>query len=128
MEHAMKTGSSLLICVMLVGTGLLFSSCTTDITDTISSTTPGVWWNENGTVKAEYKAIAFTTLNFENVKQDLARGEGEYLASLAILLGVSRDEQARFFVAAQRQAGDLMRSQQTTPEQVLAALKTWRDV
>jgi uncharacterized Zn finger protein len=124
----MRINPRFMFGLSLLASTLLFASCTTDITDTISSTTPGVWWNENGTVKEEYKAIAFTTLNFENVKQDLARGEGEYLASLAVLLGVSKDEQGRFFMAAQRQAADLMRSEQTTPEQVLVALKAWRDV
>jgi hypothetical protein len=115
--------SSLLMGLLLIGAGFLSTSCTTDVTDTISSTTPGLWWGENGTIKEEYKAIAFTTLNFDNVKRDLVRGEGEYLASLAMVIGVTAADQSRFFVVAQEQASDLVRSGHTTPEQVLAALQ-----
>jgi hypothetical protein len=120
----MRTAASSL-GLTLIAVCFLSVSCTTDVTDTISSTTPGVWWGENGTIKEEYKAVAFTTLNFENVKRDLARGEGEYLASLGSLLGVRTAEQQQFFSFAQHRAAVLVASKTTTPEEMVAALKDW---
>jgi hypothetical protein len=122
----MRTASRLLTGLLLIGVAVLSASCTTDVTDTISSTTPGLWWGQDGTIRDQYKAIAFTTLNFENVKRDLSRGEGEYLASLAMLIGVTATEQPRFFVAAQQRASELVGSERTTPEQVLVALRAAR--
>jgi hypothetical protein len=120
----MKRAISMAMLLSFVAVALLFSSCTTpDITDTLSSTTPGVWWGQDGTIKEQYKALAFTTMNFESVKQDLARGEGEHLASLATLMGVSASEQPRFFAFAQRQASTLVASEKTRPEEVLTALQ-----
>jgi hypothetical protein len=91
----------------------------------LSSTTPGVWYSENGVVKDEYKAVAFTTLNFDQVKRDMARGEGEHLASLGSLLGVQGSERYEFFSFAQDQAAGLLTSKTTTPEDMVAALRAW---
>ncbi|MCA1837532.1 MAG: DUF3015 domain-containing protein [Actinobacteria bacterium] len=119
----MKRAISVAMSLSLFAVALLFSSCTTpDITDTLSTTTPGVWWGKDGTIKEEYKAIAFTTMNFDYVKQDLARGQGEHLASLATLMGVSESDQPRFFTVAQGRASELARSQDATPAAVLMAL------
>ena len=95
----MKIPTRISLSLLAVAVFLLASSaCTTDnTTDTISSTTPGLWYTGDGQVKSEYKTIAFTTLNFENLKQDMAQGRGEYLASLGTLLGVPGDHQAEFF-------------------------------
>jgi hypothetical protein len=119
------TASGLLMGLTLIGLAFLSVSCTTDITDTISSTIPGIWWGENGTIKEEYKAVAFATLNFENVKRDLARGEGEYLASLGSLLGVRTSEQQQFFSFAQHRAAVLVGTKSTTPEEMVTALRDW---
>jgi hypothetical protein len=125
-ENAMRIAVFSLLTVFLVAGALLSISCTANTTtDLLSSTTPGVWYDNNGMVKEEYKAVAFTTLNFENVKRDIARGEGEYLASLGTLLGVQISEQARFFDFAQHHATILISSETTTPEQMVAALKDW---
>ena len=89
---------------------LTFSACTVTETvkdiikttsDFLSSTTPGVWFTEDGLLKADQKVNAFVALNFENLKQDMARGRGEYLASLSQLMGVRQDRQEAFFSFAQ---------------------------
>jgi hypothetical protein len=66
-----------------------------------SSTSPRSWFAADGTLKAEYKVMAFTVLNYDNVKENVARGQGEYLASLASLVNVPEDKQADFFDFAQ---------------------------
>ena len=85
-------------CTALVGSVviILFSACTfkattketTDTTSNITGTTSGrVWWNEDGLVKPEHTIAAFTAYNAQNLEEDLARGQGEYLASLETLIG-----------------------------------------
>ena len=76
-------------------------SVTETIKDFLSSTTPGDWFTGDGLLKGDQKVNAFVALNFENLKQDMARGHGEYLTSLSTLLGVPQDRQASFFAHAQ---------------------------
>ncbi len=102
---------------------LALSSCTTDnTTDTLSTTTPGLWFTGEGLVKDDQKVNAFAALNFENLKHDMAQGRGEYLASLGTLLGVPRDHQAEFFALTQKKYPILVQSDRTTPGEMLAAL------
>ena len=81
------------------------SQAVTDLTEPTknftSSTSPKSWFAGDGTLKAEYKVMAFTVLNYDNLKDNIARGQGEYLASLASLVNVPQEEQAMFFSFAQ---------------------------
>ena len=79
------------------------SACTVTETvkDFLSSTTPGDWFTGDGLLKGDQKVNAFVAFNFENLKQDMARGHGEYLTSLSALLGVPQDRQGAFFAYAQ---------------------------
>jgi len=95
---------------------------TTDPTTDILSSSFKTWFTEEGYVREEYKVIAFTSINFANLKQDLARGEGEYLASLGALLGVPPDRQPAFGSLAQDRYALLARSGRTTPAELLASL------
>ena len=89
---------------------LLASGCTlkatfketTDTTSNITGTTSGyAWWNEDGLLLPEHKAVAFATYNEANLEQDLARGQGEYVTSLGALLGVPNGQQSAFQAKAQ---------------------------
>ena len=89
---------------------LLASGCTlkgtvkqiTDTTSNVTGTTSGhAWWNEDGLLLPEHKAIAFAQYNEANLEQDLARGQGEYVTSLAALLGVPSDQRSVFQAKAQ---------------------------
>jgi hypothetical protein len=77
---------------------LLSSACTfkattketTDTTSNITGTTSGrVWWNEDGLLNPAHKVAAFTAYNAQNLEEDVARGEGEYLDSLRALMGTA---------------------------------------
>ena len=83
------------------GTSQAVSDLTEPTKDFTSSTSPKSWFAGDGTVKAEYKVMAFTVLNYDNVKEDMARGQGEYLGSLASLVNVPQEEQSAFFAFAQ---------------------------
>ncbi|MDH4185602.1 MAG: DUF3015 domain-containing protein [Nitrospira sp.] len=89
---------------------LAMSGCTikgtvkqiTDTTSNVTGTTSGhAWWNEDGILLPGQKAIAFAAYNEANMEQDLARGQGEYVTSMATLLGVPADQQPAFQAKAQ---------------------------
>jgi hypothetical protein len=74
----------------------------TDTTSNVTGTTSGAaWWNEDGQITPGFKAAAFATLNHRNLQQDIAAGQGEYLTSMSVLLGVPEDRRPAFFSAAQ---------------------------
>lgn len=91
--------------LMLLASGCTLKATfkqTTDTTSNITGTTSGhAWWSEDGLLLPEHKAIAFAKYNEANLEQDLARGQGEYVTSLATLLGVPRDQQQIFHAKAQ---------------------------
>lgn len=112
--------SSLFCAVALT---LTFSACTVTETvkDILSSTTPGDWFTADGLLKPDQKVNAFVAINFENLKQDMAKGHGEYLTSLSSLLGVPQDRQASFFAHAQSRY-PFVREHQSSPQEVIALL------
>ena len=59
-------------------------------TEFTSSTTPGSL-ADGRLLRAKQKATVFAMHTHENLRADIARGQGEYLASLAALTGVSID-------------------------------------
>jgi len=96
------------VTIFAIGAGVMISSlpaCTTfePTTDTVSSTSGRAWWNEDGLIRPEHKAIAFATYNRANLEQDIAKGRGEYLSSLGTLIGVTEDSQPSFQAHAQRE-------------------------
>lgn len=98
---------------------------TTDpTTDILSSTSGKTWFTEDGLVKDEFKVDAFTAWNFENVKQDMAQGQGEYLTSLGSLLGVPQDRRAAFFQLTREKYPQLVPTDRTTPAELVAALQS----
>jgi hypothetical protein len=103
---------------------LALSSCsvTETINKVLSSTTPGDWYTEDGLPKAEYKVKMFVAINLENLKADLARGQGEYLTSLSMLLNVPPQHKAQFFALAQRQYPALAQQDKTVTGEMLIAL------
>ncbi|HTL60835.1 MAG TPA: DUF3015 family protein [Nitrospira sp.] len=108
-------------CALFALTGLavtVLSGCTItgtieeilDTTTNVTVSTSGrTWWNEDGLLKSEHKAIAFAAYNQANLEQDIANGGGEYLASLGSLLGVSEGGRPGFALGAQSQFQSLIR-------------------
>jgi hypothetical protein len=85
--------------------GLVFSVSACSITETInnilSSTSGRSWFTEDGQVKTDHRVQAFMAFNFENIKQDMAKGQGEYLDSLSTLMAIPPDRRASFYAHAQ---------------------------
>jgi hypothetical protein len=127
MRHTLRT--LLLTCSTAL---ILFSSgCTlkatiketTDTTSNVTGTTSGrTWFTEDGILHPEHKLTAFAALNQTNLEQDLARGQGEYVTSLATLLGVPIDQQSAFHAKAQGAFERLSTSDHESQLQQLQAL------
>jgi hypothetical protein len=114
--------------VVLASAGLVLSACnTTKATiDTFakftSSTSPGEWIDADGVVQKDKKARLFAAVAFENVEQDIARGNGEYLTSLGALLDISAGEEKEFKSRAQSNYPLLFAPERRTAESMLATL------
>jgi hypothetical protein len=107
--------------------GLVLSLSACSITETInnilSSTSGRSWFTEDGLVKEDQRVNAFMAFNFENVKQDMANGQGEYLASLSTLMGIPQDRRAAFYAHAQSRYPFVL-EHQSNPQETLALLVT----
>jgi len=97
---------------------------TTDTTSNVTGTTSGhAWWNEDGLLNPEHKAIAFVTMNQTNLEQDMAKGEGEYLSSLSALLGVPAREHPAYGAAVQTRYEQAQEAALDTPGAWLSLLQ-----
>lgn len=86
----------------------------------ISSGTSGC--TNDGQVWAEHKVTTFASLNFENLAQEMAQGEGEHLSSLATLMGVPAEHHAEFFAMAQDRYTSLIQGGESSPVALVKAL------
>jgi Protein of unknown function (DUF3015) len=96
----------------------------------ISSGTSGC--TNNGMIVQREVLTVFVSQNVDHVSQDMARGRGEYLSSLATLMGVPPERQAEFFALAQETFLNMMQEQgkiveaaevEIAPRAVLIALQ-----
>jgi hypothetical protein len=114
--------------IVLVSAGFVLTSCNTTkaTVDTFakftSSTSPEEWITGDGVIEERHKARLFAAVAFENLEQDIARGQGEYLTSLAVLLHIPPGERDEFRTRAQRTYPLIVASDQRTAERLLAVL------
>src|SRR6185295_2822280 len=88
-----------LVMIGVVAFGLVACNTTKATFDTtakfFSSTSPDSMFNQDGLVEENHKLTLYTSIVYDNLQQDIARGTGEYLSSLGVLLDVPegrRDE------------------------------------
>ena len=86
----------------------------------ISSGTSGC--TNDGKVMAEQKTTVFAQLNFENLSQEMAQGQGEHLASLATLMDVPAEHQAAFFAMTQERYTSLVKAGEASPVAMVKAI------
>lgn len=102
--------------VLAATTNGTFGSQTFGITTGTSGCT------NDGLVKNDQKVIVFASANFENLKQEMAQGGGEYLSSLATLMDIPAEHQGAFFSMTQEKYTSLVKSGTTTPDEMLVVL------
>ena len=119
--------------LVLASIGLAASACNTSkaTVDTFakftSSTSPGEMFDADGYIKQSQKARLFTSVAFENLEQDIARGNGEYLTSLATLLKIPAGKQDEFRAHSQSNYSLLFAPNIRTAERLLATLISKRE-
>ena len=80
--------------------------------------------NGNGAVTSSAKLALFIDGNMDNLARDMSKGEGETLATLAEVWGVSAQDQAAFNELAQANFSDVFTSENVTSQAVLENLNT----
>ncbi|MCG3768007.1 MAG: hypothetical protein JW394_0103 [Nitrospira sp.] len=103
--------------VMMATTNGTFSN-----TFGISSGTSGC--TNDGKIMVEQKTTLFAELNFENLSQEMAQGQGEHLASLATLMGVPDEHQAEFFAMTQERYTSLAKTGEVSPVAMVKAINS----
>lgn len=86
----------------------------------ISTGTSGC--TNDGKVMGDSKTIMFAELNFENLSQEMAQGQGEHLASLATLMGVPAEHQGEFFAMTQERYTSLIKAGESSPVAMVKAI------
>ena len=104
--------------VMMATTNGTFGSGTFGISSGTSGCT------NDGKVMAEQKTTLFAELNFENLSQEMAQGQGEHLASLATLMGVPAEHQAEFFAMTQERYTSLAKTGEASPVAMVKAINS----
>lgn len=76
----------------------------------------------DGKVLAEHKPEFFVAPTFENLAEDMVRGQGEHLTALAILLGVPTDHQQMFYTLVQERYRELIGHGEASPSALIKEL------
>lgn len=122
-----KTASILLplgALMMVLSSCAITTNATNGTSDSLQNTSDATTDSSGGDhhEARNQKVKAFTAANFDRLREDMARGGGEHLASLAYLLGIGKDHRADFFALAKENYPVLFSSEPTTPEVFLARL------
>jgi hypothetical protein len=104
--------------VMMATTNGTFGSQTFGISSGTSGCT------NDGTIMSEHKVNIFAAANYDSLSQEMARGGGEHLASLAELMGIPEESRPEFFALAQAQYVSLVQSGDTTPAALIQTLQS----
>lgn len=117
------------------GLGSLVMTKNTVVSQTLAVTTNGTSANQvfgitsgtsgckrKGFVRQEKEQEHFIAANFNNLKEDIARGSGENLTALGYLLGCPPEKQPAFRQVLQQNFGAIV-PESATPEQVLGNVK-----
>ncbi|MEO7862247.1 MAG: DUF3015 family protein [Nitrospirales bacterium] len=87
----------------------------------IASGTSGC--NNDGRIWNSERASLFVGINYASLSEDMARGGGEHLASLATLMRVPLEDQPEFFAAAQKRYLSLVHYGKDDPASIQEALR-----
>ncbi|MFA0414504.1 DUF3015 domain-containing protein [Vibrio renipiscarius] len=78
----------------------------------------------NGTINSAQKLALFIDGNMDNLARDIAKGEGETLATLSEVWGVQASDKEAFNELAQENFAEVFKSENVTSEEVFANLNT----
>lgn len=96
------------------------SACTV-VTDPSSGSSSG-GSSSTSFMDRQQQISQFASVNLEQLRNDMAAGQGEYLGSLATLLDVDASQQAAFFAMTRDKFTALFPSDHTTASEMLTTL------
>ena len=113
---------SLLNVALMATLGLSVGACTvvTDPSSGSSATTGGS--SSAAFMNRQEQTAEFAKVNLERLRNDMAAGRGEYLASLATLLNIEPSRQPAFFALTRDKFAVLFPNDRTTAAEMLATL------
>ncbi len=88
-----------------------------------SSTSPDSMFTGDGMVEKDQRVMLYTAVVADDLREDIARGSGEYLTSLGVLLDIPADRQARFGAVSQEQYASLFPVEAHGNREALTALR-----
>ena len=112
-------------CLGLTVTGCNTTKATLDTTVKFTSSTSPDDHNvltEDGLIKASQKVNVYTAIVLDNLQDDMARGRGEYVTSLAALLNVPSDRQQEWDMLTQSRYAALFPADRQQSHEVLIGL------
>ncbi len=110
---SLSSAQQLAMGVCVFAAGLMAGGCNTTkaTVDTtvnfFSSTSPNELFTADGMVKKEQKINLFAGVAYENLRQEAASGNGQYVSALAALYGIPAAKQGEFGQVLQRKHADL---------------------
>ena len=112
----------LLNAALITALGLTAGACTvvTDPSSGSSATTGGS--SSAAFMNRQQQTAEFAKVNLERLRNDMAAGRGEYLASLATLLKIEPSRQPAFFALTRDKFAVLFPDDRTTAADMLATL------
>ncbi|MDH5718636.1 MAG: DUF3015 domain-containing protein [Spirochaetia bacterium] len=78
---------------------------------------------DSGVIKAEVEQKVYAFNNFETLKKEMAKGEGESLYTFAHLMGCSAEAVPAFGQMTQANYGQIVSDSEVTPESMLNSVK-----
>lgn len=85
----------LLNTAFIVALGLTVGACTI-VTNPSSGSSAAGSSEQAGFLNRQQQITTFASVNLERLKTDMAAGQGEYLGSLATLMGIASSDQPAF--------------------------------
>ena len=112
----------LLNAALITALGLTAGACTvvTDPSSGSSATTGSS--SSVALMNRQQQTVEFAKVNLERLRNDMAAGQGEYLASLAALLNIEPSRQPAFFALTRDKFAVLFPNDQITAADMLATL------
>lgn len=101
----------------------------------LMATTNGTFWSQtfgisfgtsgctnDGTIFASEKVNVFAAVNFDDISQEMAQGQGEHLTSLATLMEIPTEQHDIFFAMAQEKYTTLVQAGEASPKAIVTAI------
>lgn len=130
--------SNLALADQDIGCGLgsmLFAGKSGKVSKVLGATTNGTSGNQtigitfgtlgcdgSGTITSSQKLAMFIDGNMDNLARDMAKGDGETLATLSEVWGINQADQSAFNTTVQENFSEIFASENVTSEEVFANL------